>query len=429
MNGPNYTTGTITQSGTTVTGSGTNWTDDYIGSTITYLDASTATIIGVNSTTSLTVSVSKTIASSQTYTISTNRHFYSTARSQPQVAIYSRMIDTDTDVFPTKWLMNGIDNSIGARWRMDYRSAVGGSYIVDDISFDNGSNGTPLSASNTRFSQCYVIGNGTLNFSNLQYVSAGLSGRFATTSGAGSTSTCDVDYPATGTRYERYYLRFDSSMPADFSLMSFWDSGTLLSDIRLTSTGTLRLRDNYNTEATTAALAADTWHRIETGIANDQLTVRTYEGSNLHGATPTQTFTITLDGTPNNEYESTLIGLTSNVNANWGLYIDDYRTSSSNWVGSSHPSWGQNTNFGDVTLGQPETFVPKDILGNNTNYARYYYFNVSIDASKTFGYPEDVNRGPTISDLSLFYTADPSKRLRHGKTFTGGEQQPLDTPF
>jgi hypothetical protein len=236
--GPNYTTGTITQSGTAITGVGTAWTDDYIGSTITYQDASTATIVSVNSATSLNVSVSKTIAAAQTYTISTSRHFYSTVRSQPQVAIYSRMIDTDTDVFPTKWLMNGIDNSIGARWQVRYRSMH------------------------------------------------------------------DLDAEV-----------------------------------------------NPNEDCGTSATMP-------------QMT-----------------------------------------------------------------TWGQDTNFGDVTLGQPENYIPKESAGGNINCARYYYFYVSIDASKTFGYPEDVNRGPTISDLSLFYTADPSKRLRHGKTFTGGEQQPLDTPF
>jgi hypothetical protein len=159
-----------------------------------------------------------------------DRMYYSTVRSQPQVAIYSRMIDTDTDVFPNSWLMNGIDNSIGARWQVKYRS---------------------------------------MN---------------------------DTDGVAT-------------------------DCGT-----------------------------------------------------------------------------------------------------------ADMSTWGQETNFGDTTLGQVEAYTPKDGSGTDIDCARYYYFSVSIDASQTFGYPEDVNRGPTIADLSLFFTADPSKRLRHGKTFTGGEKQPLDTP-
>lgn len=91
-------------------------------------------------------------------------------------------------------------------------------------------------------------------------------------------------------------------------------------------------------------------------------------------------------------------------------------------------TWGQETNFGDTSLGVVNTYTPKNSSGSNINCARYYYFSLSIDASQTFGYPEDVNRGPTMSDISLFFTADPSKRLRHGATFTGGEQQPLDTP-
>lgn len=165
---------------------------------------------------------------------SADRMYSSTLKSQPQMAKYSRMINTDTDVFPTYWLMNGLDNSIGARWTMRYRTMT-----------------DPLS-------------NGGL--------------------------------------------------------------GTACSTAKMTT-------------------------------------------------------------------------------------------------------WGQETNYGDVTLGTPAVYTPIDGSGANTHCARYFYFSVYIDASQTFGYPEDVTRGPTIADLSLFYTADPSKRLIHGKTFTGGIQQPLDTPF
>jgi len=167
--------------------------------------------------------------------------------SQPQVAIYSRMIDTDTDVFPNSWLMNGIDNSIGARWQVKYRS-------MHD-----------------------------------------------TSDGVGQQNPTE-----------------DCGTSATMPLMT---------------------------------------------------------------------------------------------------------------------TWGQETDYGDVILGDVATYMAADgsvegalDSGDDINCARYFYFNVSIDASQTFGYPEDVTRGPTINDLSLFFTSDPSKRLRHGKTFTGGEQQPLDTP-
>ena len=91
-------------------------------------------------------------------------------------------------------------------------------------------------------------------------------------------------------------------------------------------------------------------------------------------------------------------------------------------------TWGQETNFGDVTLGKVEPYNPLNSSGGNINCARFFYFLVNIDSSKAFGFPEDVTRGPTIYDMSLYYTSDPNKRLMHGKTFIGGEQQPLDTP-
>lgn len=159
----------------------------------------------------------------------TNKVQLSTLQSQPQLARYSRLIDTDTDVFPTKWLLNGLDNSIGARWYLRYRSMT-----------------NPL-----------------------------------------ATAPC---------------------------------------------------------------------------------------------TSPTMT------------------------------------------------SWGQETNYGEITLGSPGPYYPLSGSGANTGCARYFYLSVNIDSSQAYGYPEDVSRGPTISDLSLFFTADPSKRLMHGRTFTGGEQQPLDTP-
>ena len=114
-------------------------------------------------------------------------------------------------------------------------------------------------------------------------------------------------------------------------------------------------------------------------------------------------------------------GLDNDVGARWQAR---YRSST-----SAAGAWGQETNYGTVTLGTPAAYLPLNSSGTNTNFARYYYFNISIDSSKAFGYPDDISRGPTIKDISLFFTSDPSKRLRHGATFTGGQLQPLDTPF
>jgi hypothetical protein len=113
-------------------------------------------------------------------------------------------------------------------------------------------------------------------------------------------------------------------------------------------------------------------------------------------------------------------GLDNSTGARWFMR---YRSST-----AATASWGQETNFGEVPLSKVQVYVPKDSGGTDTEFARYYYMLVTIDSQQAYGYPEDVTRGPTIADLSLFYTADPSKRLIHGKTFTGGEQQPLDAP-
>jgi hypothetical protein len=94
--------------------------------------------------------------------------------------------------------------------------------------------------------------------------------------------------------------------------------------------------------------------------------------------------------------------------------------------GSVMTTWGTQVNMGSITLGRPGAYVIKNNGGTTISCARYYYLSLTVDVSQSFGYPEDVTRGPTISDVSLFYTSDASKRMIHGKTFSGGIQQPLD---
>lgn len=124
-----------------------------------------------------------------------------------------------------------------------------------------------------------------------------------------------------------------------------------------------------------------------------------------------------------------LNGVDNSIGAHWHLQYQSMTNTSTLCTTTPMTDWGQTTSFGNVTLGQPETYTPLDASGNNTNCARFFYLTMSIDSSEAYGYPEDVSRGPTITDLTLEFTADPSKRLMHGRTFTGGIQQPDDTPF
>jgi len=124
-----------------------------------------------------------------------------------------------------------------------------------------------------------------------------------------------------------------------------------------------------------------------------------------------------------------LNGVDNAIGARWQLKYRSMTNTTTSCTSPAMATWGQETSFGDVTLGLPGVYTPKDGSGTNTNCARFYYFNVTIDSSQAYGYPDDVTRGPTITDLTLQFTADPSKRLMHGRTFTGGLQQPDDTPY
>jgi hypothetical protein len=124
-----------------------------------------------------------------------------------------------------------------------------------------------------------------------------------------------------------------------------------------------------------------------------------------------------------------LNGIDNSIGAKWQLNYRSMTNTTTNCTSPAMTTWGQNTNFGDVTLGIPGSYVPKNGSGTNTNCARFFYISVSVDSSKAFGYPDDVSRGPTISDLTLQFTADPAKHLMHGRTFTGGLQMPDDTPY
>lgn len=135
-----------------------------------------------------------------------------------------------------------------------------------------------------------------------------------------------------------------------------------------------------------------------------------------------------------------LNGLDNSIGARWQLKYRSATDATKPTVGGgpdgrncstteTMTTWGSETNFGNVTLALPGIYTPRNSSNVNTNCARFYYFNISVDSSQAFGYPDDVSRGPTITDLTLNMTADPAKRLMHGRTFTGGLQMPIDTPY
>ena len=373
---------------------------------------------------------------SPTFTLTgANRTLKTTLLSQPQVASYSRLIDTDTNVFPNSWLLNGLDNSIGARWQTSYRSAVDAPNVIEDEQY-TGSNGVDMTNVNTTCDTVYDVdagGTASATFSTAQSISSPSSANFSV-SGGTSYAGCIHNTPETDVRYDRFYIRPAgygalTSQVVFYTTFNTTAGYSSVGTLRFNTNGDIQIRDGGTTDDTLSALTANTWHRIEVGFDGGDMTVRLFRDGNLHGSVPDDESTITIDSATYNTFHEVRHGINTNPNGNtYNVYYDDYKSSSSGWVGSAVHEWGQVTDYGDVTLGDVAPYTPLDASGANTNFARWYFFNISIDASRTFGYPEDVNRGPTITDLSLFFTADPSKRLRHGKTFTGGEEQPLDTP-
>jgi hypothetical protein len=123
-------------------------------------------------------------------------------------------------------------------------------------------------------------------------------------------------------------------------------------------------------------------------------------------------------------------GIDNSIGARWQMAyrsMNDPTNTGNPCGGSVMTGYGALTNFGDVTLGTPGTYTMKNGAGTDIGCGRYFFMTINIDASQTYGYPDDISRGPTLDNLTLFYNSNPGKRLIHGKAFTEGIQQPLDT--
>lgn len=334
-----YKTGTIQQSGTSVTGTGTSWSSSMAGSTLQYPDGTTATVQASPAITgtTLSVNVSRTLAAGTSYVILDG----SVGSWTPSTSLPGPLRDADG------FAANGYLYVLGGR---SAASTCTPSTLV-----------TPISANTTIASGNNPTGIGEWYETNQRYVSdrygAGIAyanGR-AYIMGGGCAALV-----STGTDWLDYATLKSQPQVAKYSRMIDTDTDVF----------------------------ASMW------LAN---------------------------------------GVDYSTGARWSLKyrsMNDPKQTNSTYQcgGASMPTWGQETNFGPIQLAKPGVYTPKNSGGSNINCSRFYYLSFSIDASQSFGYPEDNDRGPYISDISLYYTASASGRLLHGKTFSGGLQQPLDTP-
>ncbi len=325
-----YKTGTISQSGNTVTGSGTAWTSSQVGDTIQYSDGSVATITGWTSGTSITVSANKTVSSGSIYVIqdgSVGSFSYTTSLPTPI---------TDSSGFA----VNG------------YMYLIGGATATTTCA--PVTLAAPISANTSIATGNNPTGVGDWYQTNSEYTGNRASGAAVYSGGKAYVlgGACGNTYASPVTQQTAL---LSQPQVAQYSIM--FDTNT----------------DVYPQK----------W---------------------------------------------LLNGVDNSIGAQWQL---SYRSQSitTQCNSSAMTTWGQTTNFGNVTLDTPGVYNALNGSGANMNCARFYYMYVSIDSSEAYGYPDDVTRGPTITDLTLEKSDDPSKRLMHGRTFTGELQQPDDTPF
>lgn len=342
-----YKQGTITQSNYTVTGAnGASWATTVVGSTLVYPDGATATVTARNSATSLTVSVARTIGSASTYTIQ--------------------------------------DGSIGDAWT--YSTTLPGPLRDADSFAANG--------------YIYLVG------------------------GRSAATTCR---PAT----------LVTPVSANTSIDSL-DANGMQDDNNPTGIGEwYETNQRYSGDRYGSGVAYANGRVYVMGGGCSALVTTSGPDQWLYQATlysqPQIAKYSKMIDTDSDVYATTWLanGVDNSTGAQWLL---SYRSMNNPLQtdlakacgGSVMSTWGTQVNMGSITLGRPGAYVIKNNGGTTISCARYFYLSLTVDVSQSFGYPEDVTRGPTIADLSLFYTSDASKRMIHGKTFSGGLQQPLD---
>lgn len=92
-------------------------------------------------------------------------------------------------------------------------------------------------------------------------------------------------------------------------------------------------------------------------------------------------------------------------------------------------TWGQPTVFAAANLGIPSLLSAKNEAGTATNCTRFFTFDITMDSSRSASFPYNPSHSPAVDEVVLSMVTNPAKRLRHGRSFIGGLQSPIDTPY
>lgn len=143
------------------------------------------------------------------------------------------------------------------------------------------------------------------------------------------------DFKAVSELWLRFYFQMDTFPPANNQLLLIRAGAGNAADLRITTTGTVQLRDQTLAAIDTsgAALAVDTTYRLELHITTTRWECRIFLGDSTT-AIETES---TLGGTISSaNYDNLVLGV--GTNATWAIWFDSLVLRTDTWVGPANAS-------------------------------------------------------------------------------------------
>ena len=183
----------------------------------------------------------------------------------------------------------------------------------------------------------YTPGAATAQFDTAQFAHGAASGQFTVASGENAYVIWNA--AAVTERFWRLYLRFDdTTVTNNTTIVRLENAGTFVGDVQIRTTGAIALRDASFTlrYITTTLLSPNTWYRFEFRYVHNTTTGH-MEGrlyASIDSTTPTETI-----GSPSTNWNTGaavtdfLIGVASNPGQSLTMWVDDFATDPTDWIG------------------------------------------------------------------------------------------------
>ena len=201
--------------------------------------------------------------------------------------------------------------------------------VEDD--FNNISNGTNITASNSNFDSIDLLGGSSVKAQDTD--TPLIDGAYANAITAnGEYAFGNYNYTATNQMYYRGYFRFDQIPSDNFAFLLTRGSGNTLSEVQLRTDGRLLLRNEYSAvEYSSGTINTDEWIRVELfwDKANTTQTLRLFYGSNVNGLIPDEVLSGNATG---NDTNNVRLGVADNAGG-ITVDVDSVGISQTGWLG------------------------------------------------------------------------------------------------